>query len=84
LNYLIYFHSRYIGRLLSESFCERVLSVANRVVTTANTSLSTAEVELVVMLRMNTWLILELFAQDSELSKSIDRLLARPPAKQNA
>mmetsp|Transcript_3136 Transcript_3136/g.9567 ORF Transcript_3136/g.9567 Transcript_3136/m.9567 type:complete len:534 (-) Transcript_3136:88-1689(-) len=54
---------RYCGRLLGESFCERVLSVANRVVTKHNVRLATDDIESVVMLRMNSHLITEMFSQ---------------------
>lgn len=62
---------RYIGRLLAESFCERILSVANRVVTKGNTQLGCDDVALIVMLRTNTALIKEMFTADSALAKSI-------------
>jgi hypothetical protein len=42
-----------IGALPAESYCERVLSCANLVMTTGNTLLSSAEVDMVVVLRMN-------------------------------
>jgi len=42
-----------LGALSAESYCERVLSCANNVVTTGNTLLSDEEVEMLVVLRMN-------------------------------
>jgi hypothetical protein len=42
-----------LGALSAESYCERVLSCANNVVTTGNTLLSDEEVEMLVILRMN-------------------------------
>ena len=42
-----------IGALLSESFCERVLSCANDVMTDGNTLLADEELEMLVVLRMN-------------------------------
>ena len=42
-----------LGALSAESYCERVLSCANNVVTTGNTLLSDEEVEMLVLLRMN-------------------------------
>ena len=42
-----------IGCLLASSFCERINSCANQVVTDGNTWLSDKEMEMVVMLRMN-------------------------------
>ena len=42
-----------VGCLLASSFCERINSCANQVVTDGNTLLSDKEMEMVVMLRMN-------------------------------
>lgn len=42
-----------LGALNAESFCERVLSCANTVLTDGNTLLSDEEVEMLVVLRMN-------------------------------
>ena len=42
-----------IGALNAESFCERVLSCANLVLTEGNTLLDDAEIEMLVILRMN-------------------------------
>ena len=42
-----------IGALCAESFCERVLSQCNLVLTEGNTLLSDEELEMVVILRMN-------------------------------
>jgi hypothetical protein len=42
-----------LGALSAESYCERVLSCANNVVTCGNTLLSDEEVEMLVILRMN-------------------------------
>ena len=42
-----------IGYLLASSFCERINSCANAVLTEGNTMLSDDEMELLVMLRMN-------------------------------
>lgn len=42
-----------VGCLLASSFCERINSCANQVVTERNTLLSDKEMEMVVMLRMN-------------------------------
>ena len=42
-----------LGALNAESFCERVLSCANDVLTTGNTLLSDDEIEMLVVLRMN-------------------------------
>jgi len=42
-----------IGCVLASSFCERINSCANAVVTEGNTLLSDEEMELLVMLRMN-------------------------------
>lgn len=42
-----------LGTLLAESFCERILSQANLVLTEGNTLLSHEELEMVVILRMN-------------------------------
>jgi hypothetical protein len=42
-----------VGCLLASSFCERINSCANQVVTEGNTLLSDKEMEMVVMLRMN-------------------------------
>ena len=41
------------GALNAESFCERVLSCANDVLTEGNTLLSDEELEMLVVLRMN-------------------------------
>ena len=41
------------GALNAESFCERVLSCANDVLTEGNTLLGDAELEMLVVLRMN-------------------------------
>mmetsp|Transcript_117989 Transcript_117989/g.165883 ORF Transcript_117989/g.165883 Transcript_117989/m.165883 type:complete len:161 (-) Transcript_117989:67-549(-) len=53
---------RYIGKLMSlmsESFCERILSVANQVMTKANTSTDAEEIGVLAMLRTNTQYIQE-------------------------
>ncbi|KAK3246720.1 hypothetical protein CYMTET_43755 [Cymbomonas tetramitiformis] len=42
-----------IGALMAESICERVLSCANQVLVDGNTLLSDAEIEMIVLLRMN-------------------------------
>ena len=42
-----------IGALNAESFCERVLSQSNLVMTDGNTLLSDEEIEMVVILRVN-------------------------------
>ena len=42
-----------LGALNAESFCERVLSCANDVLTEGNTLLSNEELEMLVILRMN-------------------------------
>ena len=42
-----------LGALSAESYCERVLSCANNVVTKGNTLLSDEEVEMFVVLLMN-------------------------------
>ena len=42
-----------IGALNAESFCERALSCANSVMTEGNTLLKDAELEMLVVLRMN-------------------------------
>ena len=42
-----------LGALNAESFCERVLSCANDVLTEGNTLLSDEELEMLVVLRMN-------------------------------
>ena len=42
-----------IGALMSESFCERVLSVANNVVDEGNTLLRDEEVSMLTILRIN-------------------------------
>ena len=42
-----------IGALNAESFCERVLSCANNVLTEGNTMLSDEELKMLVILRMN-------------------------------
>ena len=42
-----------VGSLLAESFCERILSQANLVLTKGNTLLSSEELEMIVVLRMN-------------------------------
>ena len=42
-----------IGALNAESFCERVLSCANDVLTEGNTLLDDEELEMIVILRMN-------------------------------
>jgi hypothetical protein len=42
-----------LGALSAESYCERVLSVANQVVVEGNTLLGDDEVEMVTLLRMN-------------------------------
>ena len=43
----------YIGGNMSESFCERVLSVANDVMTTGNTLLKASHLKKIVLLRVN-------------------------------
>ena len=43
----------YIGGNMSESFCERVLSVANDVMTTGNTLLKADHLKKIVLLRVN-------------------------------
>mmetsp|Transcript_28404 Transcript_28404/g.41868 ORF Transcript_28404/g.41868 Transcript_28404/m.41868 type:complete len:98 (-) Transcript_28404:298-591(-) len=42
-----------IGALLASSFCERINSAANLVVTTGNSLLGTDEINMLVTLRMN-------------------------------
>ena len=42
-----------IGSLMASSFCERINSCANLVLTEGNTWLSDEEMEMLVMLRMN-------------------------------
>ena len=42
-----------LGALKEESFCERVLSCANNVLTEGNTLLNDAELEMLVILSMN-------------------------------
>ena len=42
-----------VGALLASSFCERINSCANQVLTEGNTLLSDKEMEMVVMLRIN-------------------------------
>jgi hypothetical protein len=42
-----------LGNLNAESFCERILSCVNTVVTPGNTLLSDEEIEMIVVLRMN-------------------------------
>ena len=42
-----------LGALKEESFCERVLSCANNVLTEGNTLLNNAELEMLVILSMN-------------------------------
>ena len=42
-----------LGALSAESYCERILSCANNVLTKGNTLLSDAELEMIVVLRMN-------------------------------
>ncbi len=42
-----------IGALLAESFCERAISQANLILTDRNTRLNDAELEMLVVLRMN-------------------------------
>ena len=42
-----------LGALSAESYCERILSCANNVVTKNNTLLGDEEMEMVVVLRMN-------------------------------
>ena len=42
-----------LGALSAESYCERIISCANNVMTDGNTLLSDAELEQVVVLRMN-------------------------------
>eukprot|EP00035_Acanthoeca_spectabilis_P029826 m.6604 g.6604 ORF g.6604 m.6604 type:complete len:185 (-) comp3864_c0_seq1:29-583(-) len=67
---------KYCGRLLGESFCERVLSVANRVVTKQNTSLSSDEVESTVILRMNSDLIRDMFDGAKTTNEMLRRMSA--------
>ena len=43
----------YAGANLSESFCERIISCANQVMTKGNTLLDDDELQMIVMLRMN-------------------------------
>ena len=42
-----------LGALSAESYCERILSCANNVITNGNTLLSDEELEMLVVLRMN-------------------------------
>ena len=42
-----------LGALSAESYCERILSCANNVLTKGNTLLSHDELEMIVVLRMN-------------------------------
>ena len=42
-----------LGALSAESYCERILSCANNVLTKGNTLLSDDELEMIVVLRMN-------------------------------
>ena len=42
-----------IGSLNAESFCERVISACNLVMTTGNTLLGNEELEMLVLLRIN-------------------------------
>ena len=42
-----------IGALSAESYCERILSCANNVITKGNTLLGDEELEMIVVLRMN-------------------------------
>lgn len=43
-----------LGSLMSESFCERIVSMANQVMTEGRTLLSDEELEMLVVLRMNS------------------------------
>ena len=45
--------SCHVGTLMAESFCERVLSCANLVVTDGNTLLDDPEVTMLTILRMS-------------------------------
>ena len=47
------YSTAHIGALNAESFCERVLSCANVVLTSGNTLLRDEEIEMLVVLRMN-------------------------------
>ena len=67
---------KYCGRLLSESFCERVLSVANLVVTKRNVRLATEDVESTVLLRMNSRLITEMFKGAGTSADMLSRMAA--------
>ena len=47
-----------LGALNAESYCERILSCSNLVMTDGNTMLSDEEVEMLVVLRMNRkWMV---------------------------
>lgn len=68
---------------MSESYCERVLSVANQVVRVDNTMLASEEVERTVMLRINKNTMLkldkELLSVLEDSSSSADDLLPPVP-----
>lgn len=71
---------RYVGRLALESFCERMFSVGNNVVTTANVRLASETVERMVIMRTNTDLgdaldggIMDDFKDIEEALKNRDR-----------
>ena len=58
-----------LGSLLTESFCERILSQGNLVMTDGNTLLSDEELEMVVVLRMNRSFMRYMRAHYNHLSK---------------
>ena len=66
-----------IGALNAESFCERVLSQANLVMTDGNTLLSDEELEMIVILRMNREFMEFMREQPEVIAYMKERLLGQ-------
>ena len=63
-----------IGALNAESFCERVLSQSNLVMTDGNTLLSDEEIEMVVILRVNRE-VMEFMREQQEVTDHLKTTL---------
>ena len=64
----------YIGANLSEGFCERMISVANQVMTKGNTLLGDAHLKKLVVLRMNRKFMQYMRAEKQDVSREIAQL----------
>lgn len=63
-----------VGNLMSESFCERVISVANDVLTKGNTLLDSKDIDMMCTLRVNRTFMLDFVDEGGA-----ERIIAPPP-----